>query len=577
MRFACFALIALAATPAMAQIGARTFSPYELERLGLEKVWTGQVPIDPTRSKLKTLSQVISLRDPLVVFEVDHDGKQAVFSSNELDILGKPLGEEGAKKNADRYIARLDESKGKPEINRREVPTVTFLMQSSAGMLMSVDGRTGMTDWIELYGNRGYPTNPADADDEIVALVSGFTLNCLRRDSGAVMWSRQLEGVPIAGPVVGDDHIYVPLLDGTVVAYNFDGGPSLVPRYKSLGRITMPMLATPTSIAWSTDRDYFYVGYADRPLVRYRIESSGEIIAPPSSFGPLRLFFTTATGYVYCIYSTDGTVQWRFSCGEPIDSSAIGIGDSVFVTLQRGGIYKLGMEEGDVKWFVPRVMQFLSASDKYVYCLDDTKNLVVLDINTGAKVGSMSVQGYDFFHTNEKTDRIIFGTTTGRMVVLRSADLPYPMVHVKVDKPGEKPTAPTGKPKEGGEAPADPAANPFATPAAGGGGGVADPFGGSGGGGAADPFGGGSGGSSNPFGGGSSGGSSDNPFGGGSGGSGSGNPFDTGGSDSGNPFGGGSSGSGSSDPFGSGSSGGPSDPFGSGSGSGSGMENPFGS
>ncbi|PQO44817.1 PQQ-binding-like beta-propeller repeat protein [Blastopirellula marina] len=562
-RFACFALIALVATPAMAQIGARSFSSYELERLGLEKVWTGQVPIDPTRTKLKTLSQVISLREPLVVFEVEHNGRQVAFSSNELDVLGKPLGEEGAKKKADQYVARLDESKGKPEINRREVPTTTFLMQSNAGMLMSVDGRTGKTDWLELYGNRGYPVNPADANDEIVTLVSGFNLNCLRRDTGAVMWSRQMEGVPIAGPVVGDDFIYVPLLDGTVVAYNFDGGPSLVPRYKSLGRIMKPMLATSTSIAWSTDRDYFYVGYADRPLVRYRIESSGEIIAPPSNFGPLRLFFTTSTGYVYCIYSTDGTVQWRFSCGEPIDSSAIGIGDAVFVTLQRGGIYKLGMEEGEVKWFVPRIKQFLSASDKYAYCLDDTSNLVVLDINSGAKVGSMSVQGYDFFHTNSKTDRIIFGTSTGRMVVLRSADLPYPMVHVKVDKPGEKPAAPTGKPKEDGEAPADPASNPFATPAAGGAPAVADPFGGSGGG-TADPFGGGSsGGSSNPFGGGSSGGDSGNPFG-------------TGGGGSANPFGGGSSGSGSSDPFGGGSSGGSSDPFGSGSG-GSEMGNPFGS
>ncbi|RCS52889.1 hypothetical protein DTL42_08660 [Bremerella cremea] len=535
-RLAIFALVALAATPAMAQIGARTFSPYELERLGLEKVWSGQLPIDPQRSELETFRQVLSAKDPMVVFEVEQNGKTVTFSSNELDIIGKPLGEEGAKKKVDQYVARLDSSKGEPQVTRREVPNETFLVQSSSGILMAVDGRTGKADWAELRGNPRFPQTTPDANDDIVVSVSGFTLSCLRRDSGAVMWTRDLDGLPIAGPVVGDEFIYVPLLDGTVVAYNFDGGPRLVPRYKSLGSIRKPMLATTSSIAWATDRNYFYVGYADRPLVRYRIESSGEIIAPPSNSGALRLFFTTATGYVYCVYSTDGSIQWRFSCGEPIDSSAIAIGESVYVTLQRGGMYKLGIEEGEVGWYVPRIKKFLSAGDKYVYALDDDGDLVVLDINSGARVGSMSLQGYDFFHTNSKTDRIIIGTKTGKMVVLRSSALPDPLVYVKVTKPGEKPAPPEGKPEKEAAAPMGEAGgNPFAAPAAGGGGSVADPFGppATGGGNTADPFGSG----------GSDGGSSADPFG-----------------------------SGSSDPFGSGSS----DPFGSGADSGSGMKNPFG-
>ncbi|PQO27046.1 PQQ-binding-like beta-propeller repeat protein [Blastopirellula marina] len=538
-RLAMFALVAVAANPAMAQIGARTFSPYELERLGLEKVWSGQLPIDPQRSQLETFRQVISLKDPQVVFEVEHNGKKVTFGSTELDIIGKPLGEEGAKKLVDQYVARLDTSKGEPTVTRREVPNETFFVQSDSGILMSVDGRTGKTNWAELRSNSRFPQTTPDANDDFVVSISGFTLSCLRRDSGAVMWTRQLEGVPIAGPVVGDDFIYIPLLDGTVVAYNFDGGPHLVPRYKSLGRIRMPVISTESSIAWATDRDYFYVGYADRPLVRYRIESSGEIIAPPSNFGPLRLFFTTATGYVYCIYSTDGSIQWRFSCGEPIDSSAIGIDDSVFVTLQRGGMYKLGMEEGDVKWFVPHIKQFLAANEQYAYCLDDGHSLVVLDINSGARVGSMGLQGYDFFYTNAKTDRIIMGTKTGKMVVLRSAALPYPLVHVDVKKPGEKPAPSTGKPGEEGAKPAaEPAVDPFTAPAAAGGG-VADPFGApaSSGGSAADPFG-------------SSGG----------GGGAAADPFGSGSTD---PFGNSSGGSDASDPFGSGSGGGASsdDPF----------------
>ncbi|GAA4429883.1 PQQ-binding-like beta-propeller repeat protein [Bremerella cremea] len=558
-RIAIFTVVMMAATPAMAQLGPRIFSPIELERIGLEKLWSGQLPIDPERSKLDSFRQVVSLRDPLVVFEVEHAGRTTTFSANELGTLGQPLGEEGAKKKAEQFVARLDTRKGEPVINRLEIPEVTFLAQSSAGTLMAVNGRTGKLDWTKSYGRPGFPQPAPAANDKYVFVINNFKLNCLFRGNGEVKWTKPIEGVPIAGPVVGDEFVYIPLLDGTVVAYNFDGGPRLTPRYKSIGRIVKPMVATPTSVAWATDRNYFYVGYADRPLVRYRIESSGEILAPPSSQGPLRLFFTTETGYVYCIYSTDGTIQWRFSCGLPINSSAIAIDDGVYVTLQRGGIYKLGLEEGDVKWFVPRVDKFLSANDQYVYCLDENKNLVVLDIKSGARVGGLDLGGYDFFYTNSQTDRIILGTTTGRMVVLRSAADPYPMVHVKVKAPAKPEEGEAGDGKEGDKgAPAKPAVDPFAPPAAGGGG-VVDPF---------APAGGG-GGTADPFGGSSGGGNAADPFGGSGGGGGSSDPFGGGSSD---PFGGGSSG-GNSDPFG----GGGSDPFGGGSDEGAGMSDPFGS
>lgn len=552
-RLILFAMLVLAASPAMAQLGPRAFSPLELERLGLEKLWTGQLPIDPHRSEIETFRQVVSLKDPLVVFEVEHNGRTATFASNELSILGQPLGEEGAKAKADQFVARLDESKGKPVVNRLEVPEVTFLAQSDAGMLMSVNGRTGRTEWSKVYGRRGYPQPTPDANDEFVFTINDFALNCLYRNNGELVWTRKLEGVPIAGPVVGEEFVYIPLLDGTVVAYDFKGGPRLTPRYKSLGRIHKPMVASKTSVAWATDRDYFYVGYADRPLIRYRIESSGQILAPPSYEDPLRLFFTTETGYVYCLYAPDGSVQWRFSCGQPIDTSAIPIGDAVFVALQRGGLYKLGIEDGGVKWFVPRVEKFLAANDQYVYALDQTKNLVVLDINSGAQVGTLALSGYDFFYTNGQTDRIIIGSQKGRLVVLRSAAHPYPMVHVSVKAPAGEEAPAEGDKTDEDAGDTKPAVDPFAAP----GGAAADPFAAPGGGApAADPFGGSGGGNSNPFGPPSGGGNND--------------PFGSGSSD---PFGGGNTGGGSNDPFGGGAS---SDPFGS-SDSGSGMSNdPFG-
>lgn len=523
-------LLGLVTFPVQAQLGPRPFSPLELERLGLEKQWSGQLPIDPTRSEIESFRQVVSLEHPMVVFEVEHNGRTASFSSTELNRFGQPLGEEGAKARAEQHMARLDTRQGEPVFVRREVPTVTFLVQSTAGMLTAVDGRTGQNQWTQNYGRRGFPQPRAAANDEIVAVLNDFSLYCLNRNDGSIRWSKKLDGVPVAGPAIGDNQIYVPLRDGTVIAYNFDGGPNVIPRYKSIGRITTPLVVAGNSVAWSTDRNFFYVGYADKAQVRYRIESSGPISSPPSSYGPFRLFFTTETGYLYCVYATDGSIQWRFSCGQPIDQSAVTVNERVYVTQMRGGLYQLDMKTGEVQWFVPRLQKVLAVNDQYVYCLEGNQTLVALDVNSGAKVGQLNVSGYDFFHTNSQTDRIILGSKSGRIVVLRSSAIPYPQVHVKVTAPAAEGEAEAEKPEgDQAEPKAEPAVDPFAQPDAPAdpfaapGGEVADPFGG-GGDAAADPFGGGGGAAADPFGGGGGGAAAD-PFGGSDSGAGMADPF----------------------------------------------------
>ena len=204
-------------------------------------------------------------------------------------------------------------------------------------------------------------------------------------------------------------------------------------------------------------------------------------------------------------------------------TSPITVRDSVFVTLRYGGLYKLSLTHGELRWFAPRVRKFLSASDRYIYALDDLNRLLVLDSNSGAMVGSTDLRGYSFFETNHATDRIILGTQTGMLQVLRASELEYPQIHVKMVRPATREEESAAEEKPPAERPRPAAANPFADPFGGPAAGetpAADPFGGPPA--SADPFGappeedanpfGAPPADANPFGG---GGDDANPFGGG--------------------------------------------------------------
>lgn len=524
------ALLCGSATAAWAQPRAVGLTTAQLDNLGLKQEWTTQLPIDAAYSRIRYFTQVIGLENPLVVFEVKHNDEVRRFSSADLNTFGRPLGEEGAKAQAESYMARVDASQ-KPELIRNEIPTITHYVMTDNGILHALDGRTGRLMWTQSHGNRKLiPQKPA-GNDEMVAYTLGTTLYVLHRANGEIKWQRKLEGPPAAGPEFSDSKIFVPLTNGQVFVYDFDGGPSLAQSYTSIGKIVTPVSATSTTVNWATDRGFFYVGDAHRNRVRYRLVANGKIVAPATNFQHLYLYFTTTDGYIYCLFAPDGAIQWRFSTGEAIETSPVAVRDSVFVTLRFGGLYKLSLTHGELRWFAPGVRQFLSASDRYVYAVDDLNRLLVLDSKSGTVVGTTDLRGFDFFETNHATDRIILGTQTGRLQVLRASGLEYPQIHVKMVRPAtaeeeadmEKPAPERPRPAMedpfGGPA-ADPFADPFGAPAAGDAP-ADDPFGGPPAG--ADPFGappaedanpfGAPPAASDPFGG---GGDNDNPFGGGS-------------------------------------------------------------
>jgi outer membrane protein assembly factor BamB len=395
-----------------------------------------------------------------------------------------------------------------PRFQRRVIPQVTLYVATDQGVVHAIDGETGKTRWSVPIGRPNHPNMAPAANDKYVAVVNGSMLFIVDNQTGKTVWERKLGHAPGASPAVTEETVFVPMVSGHLEMYKlFRLDEEFQPAryFVSAGRNFLPPLTTPNgSVCWPTDRGYLYVAGGDSNRLRFRLEANKKIESPATFAPPDLILVSSIDGYVYCVKELSGNIIWRFSTGQPISQSPIPIGNSVFVVTDEFGLFRVDIENGKEIWWSPRIRRFLSASATRVYCEGDRGQLVVLDLETGGRIGAIDTAGLDLKLLNAQTDRIYLGTKKGLIQCLHETSLDLPIVHQAEEarqKPKRAKSDKAVKPDDGVK-PAGGGKDPF-------GGGGKDPFGGGG----ADPFGGGApkgGGGSDPFGGGGS-----DPFGGG--------------------------------------------------------------
>jgi outer membrane protein assembly factor BamB len=407
--------------------------------------------------------------------------------------------------------AQVDSSRA--EISHVLVKDGTVFIQTSQALLQAIDAETGHTLWAEQVGRVGHPSTAPAANDELVAVINSTNLFVLNRATGRLLWQTPVEGVPGAGPALSSRRVYVPTTTGMVYSYRLkpvfqekiDAGKTSSKEVKtaeqkaaetaaqrqslridqtvarplacqSWGRALVQPLVTRQDegeeyLVWPTDRGYMFVGAINRHdenafPARYRLETNGEIVAPPSYLPPDPniatdsgvIFAVSRDGFVHAIRENNGESLWRFSTGEPIVQGAPAIGDNVYVTTQAGGMYCLDAKTGKQRWWTPGLMQFVAASKERVYATDRVGRIDVLDMKTGAMLDTIPTPPDVLKIMNTDTDRIYLVHPNGLIQCLHETALaepvknyrPYvpPKPPVTEKAPGEEKKKPKAKPKK---------------------------------------------------------------------------------------------------------------------------------
>jgi len=381
----------------------------------------------------------------------------------------------------------------------------TLLITTNRAMLHAMDAETGQTLWVQQIGQPEHPTLVPSANRESVAVVNASQLYVLQRNTGKLLWKTQLAGVPVAGPALSHQRVYVPMLSGMVESYRLRGSeePTISsekeengekgkkkPTAKELGqqeakrreatRVDVSVVcqswgqatAAPIvvrqndeedRVAWPTDRGILFVGGVTLTDPRtfpmlYRMSTSGGIVGQPSYLPPHPqiaadtgvIILSSRDGFVYAAREKDGSPMWRFPTGEPILQPAVALDTRIYASVQTGGLYCLDAQKGTQLWWTPQIKKVVAASKSRLYASDKLGQLQLLDLRNGARLATLATQDFPLQLTNTETDRIYLASAEGLIQCLREIDLVQPYRHnvaTPVTPKDEKPAAKKGAPR----------------------------------------------------------------------------------------------------------------------------------
>lgn len=398
---------------ATVRTGGRLIPQEDLKRIGLTRAWFGQVKLNPARNQVE----------------------RAIFKGGRITVL------------------------------------------TTGGVVHEFDAETGETLWTASIGNENYPSLGPAANDQFVALVNGSTLYVLDRTDGRPTLIRQVGGAPGAAPAMAERYVFVPLVKGRVEGYPLAVDSKVAPWfYQASGRTMVAPLATPASVAFTTEAGYLYVGYSDKPGMRFRLETGSEIVAPPSFQKPY-IYVASTSGEVFAVHELSSERKWKYATGFPVERAPAPVGKRLFVTSAEPALHCVDIETGDGLWEAPHMKQFASASKTRVYGVGDLGELVALDGAKGSVLGRIAVNHTLRALVNHQNDRVYLVSEDGVVECLHEIDAKTPFEHNPepatdakkpdaVTKKAAAGTPPTATPPVEESSPFDDAAPPAATPPA---------------------------------------------------------------------------------------------------------------
>ena len=328
------------------------------------------------------------------------------------------------------WYAQVGSERATGPISHLHLDRGMLLVQTDQGTLSGLNAETGRILWSVQVGPRNHSSTEPALNDRYIAVISGSVLYVLDRNSGQLLWQRQIFGSPGAGPALTETHVFTPMISGLVEAYDIEKGSKQKPwNYKSVGRILIPPIATAQAVCWTTEKGYLYVADPKAEGIRYRLETRNAIQAQPAYWTP-NLYACSTDGCVYSVNEKSGKINWKFPVGDAIYQPPVAIEGRIYVVSELGNMFCLDEKAGAPLWQTPRIAQFVSTSPTRVYATDQTGRLLILDGKSGVRLATMPLDGISTKLINRQSDRVYLANTAGVVQCFREENLKSPVVYM---------------------------------------------------------------------------------------------------------------------------------------------------
>jgi PQQ-like domain len=212
-------------------------------------------------------------------------------------------------------------------------------------------------------------------------------------------------------------------------------------------RLEQSSLLTPDLIFQAGQNGLFFALKRAEPAELYRFQADASVAAPLGRYGEFA-YVASQDFHLYSLNMETGRIQWRFGVGGPIFLKPRVSDDDIYVATERNGLYRLDRKTGFQVWRNLDAERFLAMNPKYVYVVDHSGRLLILDRNTGIQRAVWEgARAYSIPVANETNDRLYLCSADGQLLCLHDRDYPTPFL-LKTVKENVSPVPARTKPAQ---------------------------------------------------------------------------------------------------------------------------------
>jgi outer membrane protein assembly factor BamB len=359
-----------------------------------------------------------------------------------------------------------------------------LVVQTVFGVVYLLDGETGDLLWRTEVGIPGWASQPVGYNDKNIFVTRRDLLYVLNRANGAQRlytvapdtklpnYGYTLSAAPSAAPQADDLMLFVPLgnrvqaflmpdwnaAESSITTY---AGRELSPKerqaliektealppllawsYQDVGmHIEQPVLVSATDVTAVSTAGQVLTFDKVKKLPMSEFKTAGNVTAPAGQHGAMG-YIGSVDSTLYALNMESQRLVWRFLASAPILVKPEVTDRDVFVTGARRGLYRVERGTGQAAWLNPQAERFLSTNQKFVYALDRTGLLLVLDYARGTTLAQYDMRDWTIPVPNELTDRFYLASQDGQILCLRNRGQKTPLTNksflVKAPPPAKK-------------------------------------------------------------------------------------------------------------------------------------------
>jgi outer membrane protein assembly factor BamB len=296
-----------------------------------------------------------------------------------------------------------------------------ILVQTRAGLVIALDGESGVTQWRARIGNPYTVANLLGYNSKSVFAVNGLELYSVNRATGIIQWIFTLPHAPTSAPVADDDRLYVTLTN-RLHAYDLPKEVDTTPSGIEKRLEALPERAagtTPDSVSLEQAKTASVFGARAQGIQAVSaVSSRGQAVR---SVGPLA---SLSAGTALPPAGPQPQFLWEYLTDSPVELSPLYTASFVAMASYNGVFFVMGNEDG-------RHLYRLQAGPPLTAPLSQYKEIE----GTGKLFAYVASEDYSVYALDVELGRVLWRFAAGGPVKRRAIPTDHD-VYVSAERAG---------------------------------------------------------------------------------------------------------------------------------------------